>query len=221
MKKRSLSYLLLLFSVLILLPCCKESDANEEEFADWRNKNEAYWSQLYSQAQEKMSRGDESWKIIRQWSIPEETDKFHPDINEYIVVHVLESGESGKGSPLYSDVVSVNYVGKLIPSKTYTTGYVFDRSYTGDFNWKTALPTKMNVSGVVDGFSTALQYMNKGDRWEVYIPYKLAYGFEGKTQAGIPGYSTLVFDIALADFYHPNDKPQSAQAKKSAVRIGE
>jgi FKBP-type peptidyl-prolyl cis-trans isomerase FklB len=35
----------------------------------------------------------------------------------------------------------------------------------------------------------------------VYIPYELAYGISGTT--GIPGYSTLVFDITMVDFWSP------------------
>jgi len=58
----------------------------------------------------------------------------------------------------------------------------------------------MVVSGVVDGFTTALQHMRKGDRWKVYIPYQLGYG--ESANSSIPGYSTLVFDITLNNFWH-------------------
>ncbi|MFA7065782.1 MAG: FKBP-type peptidyl-prolyl cis-trans isomerase, partial [Dysgonamonadaceae bacterium] len=53
------------------------------------------------------------------------------------------------------------------------------------------------VSGVVDGFSTALQHMKEGDKWEVWIPWQLGYGERG--QSPIPGYTTLVFEIELVE----------------------
>jgi FKBP-type peptidyl-prolyl cis-trans isomerase FklB len=54
-----------------------------------------------------------------------------------------------------------------------------------------------------EGFCTALQHMKKGDHWLVYIPYQLAYGETGSSS--IPGYSTLVFEIAIADIWHPGE----------------
>jgi len=51
------------------------------------------------------------------------------------------------------------------------------------------------VSGVVDGFSTALQHMQEGDKWEVWIPWWLGYGESGS--GSIKGYTTLVFEIEL------------------------
>ena len=47
---------------------------------------------------------------------------------------------------------------------------------------------------------TAVLNMQRGDRWLVYIPYQLGYGASSSNSA-VPSYSTLVFDIALADFY--------------------
>jgi len=50
---------------------------------------------------------------------------------------------------------------------------------------------------VVDGFSTALQRMQVGDKLEVWMPWKLAYGESGNST--IKGYTTLVFEIELVD----------------------
>ena len=58
---------------------------------------------------------------------------------------------------------------------------------------------KFAVGSVVDGFSTALQHMRKGDKWRVYIPYELGYGTSDAST--IPGYSTLIFDITMVDFW--------------------
>jgi FKBP-type peptidyl-prolyl cis-trans isomerase FklB len=54
------------------------------------------------------------------------------------------------------------------------------------------------VNGVIAGWTEVLQLMKEGDKWQVYIPPKLAYG---ETGAGgkIGPNSVLVFDIELID----------------------
>jgi peptidylprolyl isomerase/FKBP-type peptidyl-prolyl cis-trans isomerase FklB len=59
------------------------------------------------------------------------------------------------------------------------------------------VPSIFTVSGVVDGFSTALQHMQVGDKWEVWIPARLGYG--ERSQSNIPGFTTLVFEIELLE----------------------
>ena len=55
------------------------------------------------------------------------------------------------------------------------------------------------MNDLIMGFSTALQYMHKGDTWRVIIPYQLGYGAAVKDD--IPAYSTLIFEIHLVDFW--------------------
>ena len=93
-------------------------------------------------------------------------------------------------------MVSVHYRGRLIPLYDGSE-FVFDQSFQGSLNSDVALPVQYAVSTVVTGWTTALQQMKVGDRWEVYIPSDLAYGEYG--QSSIPGYSTLIFDITLVD----------------------
>ena len=52
------------------------------------------------------------------------------------------------------------------------------------------------VSQVIQGWVEALQLMNEGSKWRLYIPSELAYGDQ---QAGelIPPHSTLIFDVEL------------------------
>ena len=60
------------------------------------------------------------------------------------------------------------------------------------------IPGKFIVgSDLIDGFSTALQHMEVGDKWEVWIPWQLGYGAVGR--GDIKGYSTLVFEIELLE----------------------
>ena len=67
------------------------------------------------------------------------------------------------------------------------------------FNPATAAPTLMGMRNLIEGFSTAMQYMVEGDDWMVFIPYNLAYGSAGSGK--IPGYSTLQFRVNLVRWY--------------------
>ncbi|MDO4949336.1 MAG: FKBP-type peptidyl-prolyl cis-trans isomerase [Bacteroidales bacterium] len=106
-------------------------------------------------------------------------------------VTVLPSGlqyevmTQGTGKrPKASDRVKVHYVGTLID------GTEFDSSV------KRGEPTVFGVTQVIKGWVEALQLMNEGAKWRLFIPSDLAYGAQ---QAGelIPPYSTLVFEVEL------------------------
>ena len=57
--------------------------------------------------------------------------------------------------------------------------------------------------------------MPVGSKWQLYIPYELAYG---ERQAGqIPPYSTLVFDLELVSIVKPEVKPEPADEQKEAA----
>ena len=130
---------------------------------------------------------------------------------DYVYVEVLESGS---GEPaLFTDTVRVAYRGRLIPSPSYTDGYVFDQTFLGDFDWSTAGTTKFSPgeTGLRDGFSTALQNMHVGDHWRVHFSYTLGYGTT--TYSSIPAYSDLIFDIALLDYWHPGEHRPSFKSR--------
>lgn len=183
----------------LLLTSCSESDDVVEEYAEWQNVNEAYFDKLYTKTKNDI---DMSWRVIRNWSMPANNELGYTEkANDCIIVNVLEEG-TGTGSPLYTDTVRCHYEGRLLPSTTYTEGYVFDQSFYGNFNAATATPSKFAVKGLVDGFATAIQNMHPGDHWRVYMPYQLGYGEKG-SGSSIPGYSTLIFDIRLVDYWSP------------------
>lgn len=208
-------YLLALLAPVGLLSSCSESDNEEEEFPNWKKTNEQYFNNLYAMAKSSADMGDKSWKVIRQWSLEESTAK---DPYDYIVVNVLENC-TGSGCPLYTDSVKVHYEGRLLPSTSYPDGYVFDKSFTGEFNPATALPAKFAVSGMIDGFTTALQYMHIGDHWKVYIPYQLGYG--SSASGSIPAYSTLVFDVTLVSYYRAGVEVPDSKARPATGWIEE
>jgi len=186
--------ILFLFVAAFALASCSESD-EAEEYPDWQNTNETYFSKLYASAKAQADAGSSQWKVIRSFALNADVAT---DPDDYIVVEVLEEGE-GSGCPLYTDSVRVHYLGRLLPSTSYSEGYVFDQSYYGEYNTATAAPATLAVSSVIDGFSTALQNMHIGDRWRVYIPYALGYG--STVNGAIPAYSTLIFDITLVAYY--------------------
>lgn len=189
----------LLFMTLGMVSC-SESDDTVEEFPDWQKTNEAYFNSIYNSALQRAESGDKSWKVLKNYSMPNASDLYKPTPEEHVVVNVLKEG-NGAGSPLFTDSVYCHYKGRLLPSTSYAEGYVFDQSWYGTFNESTAIPSRFVVSGLVDGFSTALQNMHVGDEWRVYIPHQLGYGEKGSTS--IPGYSTLVFDITLVKYHRP------------------
>lgn len=199
----------LYFSILLLgslgFASCTETKEDLEEFGNWQYRNETYFNDIYQKAKS----DTKDYKIIRSWSL-EEGVATSPDDN--IVVQVINQG-AGSGCPLYTDSVRVHYEGRLIPSATYTSGYVFDKTWTGDYNLATMHPTTFCVSALVDGMTTALMNMHIGDRWRVYIPYKLGYGTTTSSSTSIPAYSTLIFDLTLVSYYRVNTDIPKNQAK--------
>ncbi len=209
-KLLSLIFLLPVSVALLCLTSCSESDGDSDEYAQWQEKNDAFFTDIYQTAQQRIAQGDASWKIIRNWSL---SSLVAAQPTQNIVVKVLQNG-TGTTTPLYSDTTHVSYMGHLIPSENYEGGYVFEKTYVGDFNPATAIPVKLGVSqtkttsssgsstsgSTIDGMVTTLMNMHVGDRWEVYIPYNLGYGSSASNS--LPAYSTLIFDIYLHDYWH-------------------
>ena len=91
--------------------------------------------------------------------------------------------------------MSVRYTGQLLPSTSYPAGYIFDTTSPAGTTDATAGVAHMAINSLTDGFATALQHMHIGDKWDVYVPWTLAYGAKGNKS--IPGYSVLKFEISL------------------------
>ena len=61
-------------------------------------------------------------------------------------------------------------------------------------------PALFAPSGVIAGWSEALQMMHEGDKWRLVIPAHLAYGSHGAGEMITPG-ATLVFTLELVKVF--------------------
>jgi FKBP-type peptidyl-prolyl cis-trans isomerase FklB len=94
---------------------------------------------------------------------------------------ILKAGTGPK--PTTSDSVVCNYKGTLIDGKE------FDSSY------KRGEPATFPVTGVIKGWTEALQLMPVGSKWQLFVPSDLAYGDPGRP--GIDPGATLIFEVEL------------------------
>ena len=97
---------------------------------------------------------------------------------------VLKEGTGPK--PVVTDKVRCDYEGRLID------GTVFDSSA------KSGKPIEFPVNGVIKGWTEALQLMNTGSKWRLFVPSDLAYGDQQPSPEIKPG-STLIFDVELVE----------------------
>jgi len=92
--------------------------------------------------------------------------------------------EGSGAQPKETDTVVANYRGTLID------GTEFDSSYTR------GQPATFPLSGVIRGWTEALQLMKVGSKYQLFIPANLAYG-ERAMGSDIGPNSTLVFEVEL------------------------
>ncbi len=97
-------------------------------------------------------------------------------------------------TPKQTDTVTVNYRGTLIDGKE------FDSSY------KRGEPATFPVSGVIKGWTEALQLMKVGSKYQIFVPYSLAYGERGAGQDIGPN-ETLIFEVELLGIKEAEAKP--------------
>jgi len=95
---------------------------------------------------------------------------------------VIQAGTGN--SPKLSDEVTVHYRGTLID------GTEFDSSY------RRGKPENLPVNGVIPGWTEALQLMQVGTKWQLFVPPSLAYGERGAGRDIGPN-ATLIFEIEL------------------------
>jgi FKBP-type peptidyl-prolyl cis-trans isomerase len=111
---------------------------------------------------------------------------------------ILKEGTGPK--PTASDSVVCNYQG------TFINGKEFDSSY------KRGEPATFPVTGVIKGWTEALQLMPVGSKWQLFIPSDLAYGDAGRP--GIEPSSTLIFEVELMSIQDKSKAPAKEEEKK-------
>ena len=137
----------------------------------------------------------------------QEGDKFLAENKTKPGVVALPSGlqykvlTDGSGdSPKPGDVVTVNYRGTLID------GTEFDSSY------KRGQPATFSVTGVIKGWTEALEQMKPGAKWQLFIPSDLAYGERGSGPTIGPN-AALQFEVELVSSKPAAPAPAAAPAQ--------
>ena len=187
----------------LLFASCEEVQ-EASKYDNWQSRNEAYIDSI----------AGETGKVFV--ATLEDADRMEPGRlfaiattsgttagEQYVYCKKITANPGGR-RPLYTETVSAYYYGTLI------TGDKFDGNFTGysavdrqELNAEDKKPTEFDapteftVSGVITGWTAALQLMRTGERWMLYIPYQSAYGTSGS--GSIPGYSALAFDTILDD----------------------
>ena len=95
---------------------------------------------------------------------------------------VVKSGSGAK--PSLFDNVTIHYKG------TFIDGRVFDSSFDR------GQPQNFTVNKLIAGWSEALQLMQVGDKWQLFVPSYLAYGEHGFGPEIGPN-TTLIFEVEL------------------------
>lgn len=116
----------------------------------------------------------------REWLDAKRQEQGVISLDKGVCYKPLKKGNGPQ--PNRGSVVTVHYVGKTINGKT------FDSSRGG-------VAPAFRLRELIPGWIIALTQMHVGDKWEIYIPAEQGYG--KRSQPGIPGGSTLIFEVEL------------------------
>ena len=180
MKRTLLKSMILLSGILLVSISCDKTETFDDR---WKLDNETRFEQIAAN--------------------PAYTKLNSQSGNGFIMYKELQKGDGQ--TPLFNNKVKVLYTGwyknnwfEEQDSYINDKGQFVQNKIIFDSTAKrNDIPSSYYVNQLVDGFTTALQHMQVGDIWEIWIPWKLAYGDTGK--GTIPGYTTLVFEIELVD----------------------
>ena len=121
-------------------------------------------------------------KANKEWLAAKAQEEGVKALDKGIYYKVLSKGNAASPTPSRRSIVIAHYTGRTINGKK------FDSSRGG-------APLACRLSDLIQGWIIALQQMHIGDKWEIYIPAEMGYG--KVSQPGIPGGSTLIFEIEL------------------------
>lgn len=212
MKRPFLLFLpFLLFAAGAFVACEEVEEAGK--YDNWRPRNEAFIDSIKSETGDRLvltAENADKMELGKLYAIQVPTTSTNK-VPQYAYCKKLVKKENGTGErPKFSGdgaTVSVFYYG------TFITGEDFDGNFDGygatdreiplplsdSSKWPTAFnsPSELTVSGLIPGWTWALQYMQVGERWMLYIPWQSGYGSSGNSSGTIPGYSSLTFDVYL------------------------
>lgn len=118
----------------------------------------------------------------KAWLAEKAAEEGVKPLSKGIYYKVLAQGAADGRHPSPRSIVTAHYTGRTINGKK------FDSSRGG-------APLVCRLCDLIEGWIVAMQQMCIGDKWEVYIPSEMGYG--KFSQPGIPGGSTLIFEIEL------------------------
>lgn len=155
-----------------------------QEFAKYQRKLQLFQAEQYQKiAADNKKRSDDFLAQNRKKTGIKE-------LASGIQYRVIEEG-SGKNASL-DDTVVVHYSGKLIGSDSFDNYQEFDSTYDR------GQPLEMDMTKVgMKGWKEIIPMMQKGDKWQVFLPPEMAYGQQG--QGPIGPNEVLVFDVHLVD----------------------
>jgi FKBP-type peptidyl-prolyl cis-trans isomerase len=161
-----------------------------------------FTQELTAKRQEKQKAEGEKNKKAGETYLAENKKKEGVQTTASGLQYKIETKGTGK-VPTSADTVVCHYRGTLID------GTEFDSSY------KRGEPASFAVTGVIKGWTEALQMMPVGSKWKLTIPAELAYGERGRPN--IPANSTLLFDIELVDIKAPGEAGAPASPAGAAL----
>lgn len=118
----------------------------------------------------------------KEWLEAKSKEEGVKALSRGIYYKVLKEGNLSSEQPNIRSIITAHYTGKTINGKK------FDSS-------RGRAPLACRLCDLINGWIIALQQMHIGDKWELYIPAEMGYG--RFSQPGIPGGSTLIFEIEL------------------------
>lgn len=205
--RKTLCFLLPL-AALLFASCEEVQEASK--YDNWQARNEAFIDSIARETGGLIIDSEEKAAAVevgRLFAIATTAGTMSGD--QYVYCKKITANPDGR-RPLYTESVSAYYYGTLI------TGDRFDGNFTGysaldqgTLNATDKAPTefdapsKFSVSGVISGWTAALQLMKTGERWMLYIPYQSGYGTSG--DRNILGYSALTFDLDLVEVVEDED----------------
>lgn len=154
-------------------------------------KNEAI-AKVNSRKQNELQQREEG-KAFMQQNQAREGVKTMPSGLQYMV---LKKGAGPKPKP--EDYVTFNYRARTLQGKEY------------DSSFKKGGPVTYRANAVIPGFTEAIQMMQPGAKWELYLPPELAYGRQGPL-----AHQTIIFEVELLSI---SNKPEMSDAEKQATK---